>query len=338
MTWLERAALTAARFAGTRGSILCFHGIDLPEAPSPSSMHVSLELFEAIVHAIRRVGQIVSLEEIVANHRAGRSTLGQVAFTSDDAYASLLSAVPLLQRLEVPLTVFAVTDALATGSTFWWDRIEDAAVRTGADRWSRFEDECGLPTEYRAGHPARAGRILALRQWVLAEGAGRWPKELIAPLEKLEAEAGYRTSQRSMTEAELAGFLSDSGAQLGVHTVSHAALPFLPDNELTEEVTQGHERLKARFGTVVPHLAIPYGLFDQRTLQLTQAAGLVPLTLQGAPLDRPFQDQLGVSRICVVREHRPGLLALKASALAGPLQRIRSGVPSRYPVLPSATT
>jgi peptidoglycan/xylan/chitin deacetylase (PgdA/CDA1 family) len=174
---------------------------------------------------------------------------------------------------------------------------------------------------------------------VLAEHAGRWPADLEEPLERLEDELGLRTAQRSMTEPEFAGFVARTGAQVGVHTVSHAALPFLPDHEVIAEIRGGYEALRARFQDALPYLAIPFGLFDARTLRLASEAGMtVSLTLAGCPLDRPFATDGGMPRLCVVREHAPRMLALKTSRVAALLGRVRGRTPPPYPVLPSPNT
>jgi peptidoglycan/xylan/chitin deacetylase (PgdA/CDA1 family) len=183
------------------------------------------------------------------------------------------------------------------------------------------------------------GPVRPLRQWVLATYAGRWPAALEEPLATLEDDLGLRTHQRAMTEPELAGFLRRTGAHLGVHTVSHAALPFLPDHEVVAEVRQSYDALRARFPATLPYLALPFGLFDARTLRLAAEAGMrVSLTLPGCPLDRPFDADIGMPRLCVVRQHTPGRLTLKASGVAWLLDRVRGETAPAYPVLPSATT
>jgi peptidoglycan/xylan/chitin deacetylase (PgdA/CDA1 family) len=337
MPWVDRLAAAAGRLAGTHGAILCFHGLDVDNMPSPSSMHVSQQYFESVVDCIG-AGRLVPLETIVDRHLAGRTTAGMVAVTADDAYASWLGAESLLGRLGVPLTLFAVSTALKSGSAFWWDRIEDAAVASTSDRWRQFEDDCGLPESYRRGQPVTEGLVRPLRQWMLAEHAGRWPAALDAHLVQLEGELGRCTPQRSMTESELSGFLSRTGAQVSVHTVSHAALPFLPDSEVIAEVRLGYEMLRERFPSTPPYLAIPFGLFDGRTVRLASEAGMTAsLTLEGYPLGRAFGGGLGVPRFCVVREQGAGMLTLKASRLSR-IGRLRHPVRTSFPVLPSPTT
>jgi peptidoglycan/xylan/chitin deacetylase (PgdA/CDA1 family) len=337
MPWVDRLAAAAGRLAGTDGAILCFHGLDVDDVPSPSSMHVSHKYLEAVVDCIGP-DRLVPLKAIVARHLAGRRTAGMVAITADDAYASWLGAESLLGRLGVPLTLFAVSAALKSGSAFWWDRIEDAAVASTSDRWRQFEADCGLPESYRRGQPVTEGWVRPMRQWILAEHAGRWPSALGAHLVQLEGELGRRTPQRSMTESELYGFLSRTGARVGVHTHSHAALPFLPDDEVIAEVRLSHEMLRQRFPSTLPYLAIPFGLFDGRTVRLASEAGMAAsLTLEGYPLGRALDGGLGVPRLCVVREQGPGLLTLKASRFSR-IRRLRHSVRTSFPVLPSPTT
>jgi peptidoglycan/xylan/chitin deacetylase (PgdA/CDA1 family) len=303
-------------------------------------MHLRLEQLDDLLHATHGIGTVVSLAEIVRLHNAGRSTAGLIAFTADDAYASWLAAEPLLRRHGVPLTIFPVVDALASGSRFWWDRLFESVPRVQRERWQQFENECGLPQAYRLGPLQNEGMAHPLRQWILAEHAGRWPVSLEEPLRRLEAESGTSSPQRSMTRAELAGFVERTGAHVGCHTSSHAALPFLPDQELIAEVRQSLGTLRAWFPDALPYLAIPFGLFDARTLRLAAQAGVeVSLTLQSLPLYRPFGPDEGMPRFCVVREDTPWKVALKTSALSGLIRRVRGENPvPRYPVLPSPTT
>jgi peptidoglycan/xylan/chitin deacetylase (PgdA/CDA1 family) len=338
-SWTDRAAAAVGRVVGTRGAVLCFHGLDVRGAPSPASMHVPLAMLEATVALVQGFGTVVPLRELVTRNVAGRATAGLVAITADDAYASLLAAEPFLQRTRVPFAVFAVSDALAGGRAFWWSRIEDLFPAVSSERWRRFEQECGLPEAYRRGQPVEEGPLRPFRQWLLAAHAGRWPSILEPPLARLEAEVGRRTAQRSMTETELAGFVARTGAEIGLHTVSHAVLPFLADDELVREITHCHEELRSHFADVLPYLALPYGLVDARTLRLAAEAGMtVSLTLAGVPLFERYAPELGMPRVCVVRELTQGRLALKLSRAAGLVDWARGRRFASYPTLPSPTT
>ena len=337
LSWIDQVATAMGRRIGTRGAILCFHGIDL--ASSPSTLHVCPSLFEVMVATARSLGTVVPLADLVGRHRAGRSTEGLIALTADDAYVSLLALEPFLTREDVSLTVFVISGALARGPSFWWDRLDDVCTHAPADRWRRFEDHCGVPDRYRRGQPAHEGRLRPLRQWVLAEHAGRWPTALEPPLAQLEADLGRRTTQRAMTADELAGFAARAGVQIGVHTISHAVLPLLPDDEVIGEVAGCHRALRERFANVLPYLAAPFGLFDARTLTLAHEAGMdVSLTLAGTPLGGSYVRELGIPRLCMVQDYTPGMVALHITGVASVVNRIRGKVTTPYPPLPSATS
>lgn len=316
------------------GAILCFHGITSPATPRDGEAHLSLAEFTAFVAAARRMGQVVPLQQLVRRHLAGRSTAGLIAITADDAYASLLDdASDYLVREAIPLTVFAVTGAAARGARYWWDRVDDVFPLVPAERWRQFENACGLTDAYRIGQPARYGPLRPFRQWMLATHAGRWPTNLEDELERLERAYGTRTSQRSMSLDELARFAALPGIDVGVHTHSHPVLPLLSDHDLAEELATSYQMLRERVGNVVPILALPFGLFDCRTLAAARDAGLVAsLTLAGTTLRR-YAGRDDLPRFCLCRSDRPVKLRARLTGLFD-----RKAAARRYPSLPSATT
>jgi peptidoglycan/xylan/chitin deacetylase (PgdA/CDA1 family) len=338
MSWDDRLARVVGGISGTRGAILCLHGLHRDGEPGDSPMHLSLTQLDATLEIAGHFAELVPLADLVERHLEGRSTARMLALTADDAYASWLDAEPLLRRRQAPITMFAVASALASGSSFWWDRLDHVVVRVSEGRWRTFEDECGLPNAFRIGHAANSDRTRALRQWILADHAGRWPQQLENPLQRLEQETNSRTGQRPMREDELAGFVSRTSAGIGVHTRSHAALPFLADQEVIAEIQQGHAALRDRFSNTRPYLAIPFGLFTRPTLELARRAGMTAmLTLTGSPLEAGTASPDTIPRLCMVREQGPGKTTLKASRLGSWLNRIRNPE-SEFPVLPSATS
>jgi len=329
--------MTMRRFT-PGGAILAFHSVTTPELPAEGTAHVSLEAFKAIIGAARGLGELVSLGELVRRQEARRSTSGLIAVTFDDAYAALTGDfADFISAEAVPITVFVVTRAAATGATYWWDRIDDAFPRVTPDRWRAFETACGLPEAYRQGQPREHGPLRPLRQWLLAAYAGRWPSHLEPALQALEDQAGGRTRHRSMTFAELTELATIPGVEVGVHTVSHPVLPLLSDADLRQEIAAAHADLRERLTRVLPILALPFGLYDERTLRVARAAGMTAsLSVAGANLNGAHRESL--PRYCVTRSDTPARLGLRLFGLRDLVRRGARRPLVPYPELPSPTS
>ncbi|HSY83881.1 MAG TPA: polysaccharide deacetylase family protein [Gemmatimonadaceae bacterium] len=313
------------------GSILCWHSVTADRLPSESPMHVPDRELITAIELLRSVADIVPLREIVERHRAGRSTRGLVSLTFDDGYAALPALIgDYIVRAHVPITVFITTVATDRAARFWWDRIDDLFGHVSSDRWRAFEDVVGVPPAYRAGQPAEYGPLRPLRQWIMATHRGRWPDELEPALAALETESNRTTAQRAMSWDEILRFGSSGLVEYGVHTISHPVLPLLDDAELVAEVSTARRQLEDHVPNALPVLAIPFGLYDARTVTLAREAGMQTSltldnrTLRGIGADEP------PPRLSM----RSGLKRWKLLArLYVPRAR-----PAGYPALPSATT
>jgi peptidoglycan/xylan/chitin deacetylase (PgdA/CDA1 family) len=318
------------------GTILGWHSITTPEWPARGEAHLPLQFFRRAVHLARRMGEIVALDELLNRHAEGRSTNGLVALTFDDAYAALGGEfAAFIERESVPISVFVVSGAAADGAAFWWDRVDDAFPRVSRSRWRAFEDACGLPPAYRERQPREYGPLRPLRQWILKEHAGRWPRALEPALERLEADAGEATRQRPMTFEELADLAKLESVQFGVHTASHAVLPLLPDEEVRREITECYRELRSRFDHVVPVLAFPFALFDQRSVDIARSAGMTAgLTLTGSNIT-PGADIAAMPRVCLTTRDSLPRLALKFLGVQDTVKAWAGAAPPKYPDLPS---
>lgn len=321
------------------GAILCFHSFTTPDLPGEGIAHIPLEGFKSFICVARHLGALVPLGELVRRHSQGRSTSGLIAVTLDDAYVALCGQFrDFVLREQIPVAIFVVTGAAATGARYWWDRIDDLFPRVPPDRWRAFEAACGLPEEYRRGQPPEYGPLRPLRQWLLAAYAGRWPSHLEPALRALERETGRETRQRSMTFEELETLAAAPGVEIGVHTISHPVLPLLSDEELRQEIVASYDLLRARFASVLPIVALPFGLYDERTLRAVRSAGMMAsLTLAGDRLRLSAAGQ-ALPRLCVGRSDTPGRLGLRLLGLPLLTRRCLGRRAASYPDLPSPTT
>ena len=320
------------------GAILCLHGLSTQDVPSQSPPNVPLANFIRFVTSIRRVAKIVPLKQLLDQHRRKRRTAGLVALTFDDAYRSILLAEDFLQTESIPLSVFVTTAFAERGGAYWWDRVDDLHSNVSPDRWQAFEDRLGLPASFRAGQPPEYGPLRPLRQWILAEHAGRWPAHGEPLLKELESAAGFATAQRSMTMAELKEFARSALVDVGVHTLTHPVLPLLPDEEAFSEIADSWRRIREACPKALPVLAFPFGLYDERTVRIAREAGMeatlsvVRRTVAGYAMDTPLP------RFCLTQQEKTWKLLMRVTGLGERLVPWRLAPREAYPVLPSATT
>jgi peptidoglycan/xylan/chitin deacetylase (PgdA/CDA1 family) len=257
----------------TRGAtILCFHGVRGKGQPDGGGIHVGERYLRDAIALAMRLGTVVPLRDLIARCRADKSTKGLVALTFDDACLSVHQvAAPIIRATGTHATIFAVRDASETGVPFWWDRLSQLAPLLSSAEWHALLVALGVQPTAADGHDQ--GRLA--RDAVITSHRGALPPAvhllLSAAEERYGVGGGY---DRAMTTAELALLAADAHFEVGVHTVTHRALPLLSDAEIQSEIRDCHDWMQATIGRVLPVLAIPYGLRDDRTAPLAARAGM----------------------------------------------------------------
>lgn len=298
--------------------VVAYHGVgDSPHSPT---MHISPGRLHAQLEYLRDHHTVVPLRELVERWRAGASTRGCVAITFDDAYAGVAThALPILQTLDLPATVFVASDYAARGASYWWDDVERQRLAHRGGAWCVAPSAVGLPA-FPAADEIAMDRI---RSHVIAHFGGRWPHGL---------SDGGRTIWRALDFQELYRLASDRRIEFGVHTLSHPALPFLPYSEQVGEIRENFALLRDRLPRVLPVVAYPYGLYNRSTVRAAREAGMtVGLTMeQRASAEHP--NPMLVPRVGGSELRDPQSLARRLNRALRPAFIIRSGGP--HPRLP----
>lgn len=103
--------------------VLMYHSVCRNAGRDLFNLHVDPERFEAQIATLAATYQIVSLTEIGRDIGAGSLRPNTLAVTFDDGYANNLSiAAPVLQKFNVPATLFICTGFLGRDA-FWWDQL-----------------------------------------------------------------------------------------------------------------------------------------------------------------------------------------------------------------------
>lgn len=314
--WLRNRALQPA-------VILCYHRVTILDH-DPHQLALSPAQFEEHLVAIREIGRPTTLRDLAAAVRDGRWIRNAVVVTFDDGYAdNLYEAKPLLEKYEVPATVFVTTGQIGADRELWWDALElllmgdhslparlaipigesqqEWVIADGA-RQSRDGQTCAAETRHRAA--LRASVLHDIRDALLH----LMPRDVARSVDALHALIGVspmvRDSHRTCTAAELQRLggarPGDSIVEVGAHTVSHPRLALLDAAAQTDELYESRVVLESILGRPVTAAAYPFGRsmdVNRDTAAAARAAGFeAGCTLASAPLCAAQIDPLMLPR------------------------------------------
>ena len=188
-------------------------------------------LREAIALA-STLGTIVPLRDLIARSREARSTAGLVALTFDDACLSVARlAAPAIRQAGAHATVFAVRSASESGVPYWWDRLSLVTPLLTLDEWGQLFAGLETPLPVNGSEAARVARMPSSRG---IRGCSRPPlTHCLPPSRRVMAPRALRPL---VEPGRVAALASDAHFEIGVHTVTHRALPFLSDDESEAEI------------------------------------------------------------------------------------------------------
>ena len=282
------------------GSILCFHGVRSEEQPDGGGIHVTEGTLRDAVEMAVALGTIVPLRELIERSRHAKPTTGLVALTFDDACLSVARlAMPLVKRAGAHATIFAVRSASESGASYWWDRLSLVSRLLTAPEWEQLFVALDVPPAANGGNERMA------RDAVIARHQGALPAAADALLSGIEVRHGLQSRyDRSMSPTEIAALAGDAHFEIGVHTVTHRALPLLADSEIESEITGCYGWLRDLLGAALPVLAIPYGLRDERTAPLARRAGMEAVLRIAARNVPPHWNEDGLPRFSMSERRR----------------------------------
>ena len=277
--------------------ILLYHRI-ADVRTDPQLLAVSPDNFAQHLEVIRRVAAPKSLlnvaDSIKSNNRLSRG----VVLTFDDGTSdNLHNAKPLLEKYDVPATVFVSTGYIDSPQEFWWDELERTLLLPG-----QVPDTLRITTRQTSLEWVLSNAALytdadfeSQKNWnVLTNGAGVRQQiylqlcDLMRLSDRAERASiveqlckwanGNRSRQGylALTADELKELGSSGLVDIGAHTVHHPVLSEIPVGEQRKEIVESKVRLEEILGRAVKTFAYPYGTPDDyslSTVNLVKEAG-----------------------------------------------------------------
>jgi len=300
---------------GGAGVILVLHEIhddlacELMTGCSPS-------LLTVVVNSLRRDGwDIVGLDEALRRIAHGVATTPFAVLTFDDGYRDTLSrALPVLERLQAPFTVYVPTGAVTRELYAWW-----LALRALFRSREAVAIEC-MGRRFECSD--LAGKIAALKA-----AAGWVHQDYRRKFELMPTFAAYGISPAALAEEyfldsdELRALARHPLVTIGAHTTSHAALSTLEPGQARCEMADNKIYLERLLGADVTHFAYPYGdprACGSREAEIAHELGFASaVTAEASPIYPRHRHRMhSLPRIAVRPDETAETLYYRASGLS----------------------
>ena len=281
-----------------RAVILMYHRI-ADGFCDPFSLSVAPERFAEQLEVLQKFATPMRLQEFVAALDKGGTPRPAAVITFDDGYAdNLVNAKPLLERYNVPATVFLTTGYLGGQREFWWDELDRLLLQPGrlpqvlrmTVHGNDYDWNLGESAEYSVEQlqrdrtwtvletPPSARHFVFSEVWRLFQFLPDDDRRLL--LDELQRWAGIqptvRATHRQLSTQEVVELTNGELVEVGAHTVTHAVLASLPLNQQREEIQQSKSRVEEIANRRVMSFAYPYGSppdFTRETAAIVSEAG-----------------------------------------------------------------
>jgi len=256
--------------------ILLYHRVfDTPS--DPQRLCVNPKRFGKHLEHLGRYYSVLSLSQLARALKERRLPKHAVVVTFDDGYAdNLYHAKPLLERYNIPATVFVTTGCMGQAKEFWWDELErllllsprlpeqlkvtlngtiyswrmDEETTSDYGQWHVELQDTPTPRHgaYRDVH-----RLLRPLRYEKQEG-------VLADLREQVGDNGQcRPDYQALTPEEVRLLAADGLVEIGSHTVTHPVLSLQPLEVQRYELVESKKQLESILGHPVTSLAYSYG-------------------------------------------------------------------------------
>lgn len=224
-----------------------------------------------------------------------------VCITFDDGYMdNFTNALPILQKLHIPATIFVSTGNINTTEEFWWDELERILLDRNKEYENVFtlEDElfsCQWPTKTFSDRE----ELYDTLHWLMYDKITVGKRK--AWMRQLREWSGVSTIGRKKNQAMQIKEIGEIFPLLtvGAHTVNHPSLRSLSEQEQRYEISQSVKDLEAILKCRITVFSYPFGGmrdFDQTTMELCRKENIYKAAANFPGLWTPGCDNYQIPR------------------------------------------
>lgn len=276
--------------------ILLYHRVAEVNS-DPWSLCVTPSHFAEQLAVLQKFTRPTPLQQLSQVLEHGKRSSRAVIITFDDGYAdNLYNAKPLLERYDIPATVFVTSGCLELKQEFWWDELERVFLQPKIlpdtlhlrINGSSYQWELGKSADYsedayqrhrlwrveeQDAPTSRHSLYYSLWQLLRLLPVGERRQVLDELLVWAGADLVSRPTHRCLTAAEVSALGQGGLIEVGSHAVSHPLLSTLSTACQREEIQQSKARLEDIVGYPITSFAYPHGDYTAETVSLVRAAG-----------------------------------------------------------------
>lgn len=232
-------------------NVLFYHRvINLPT--DPQQLAVSVENFEEQVRYIKENYNVVRFEDDWTCLKDK-----SIVLTFDDGYAdNYWNALPILEKYEVPATIFVSSGNLGTANEMWWDALESLLLLP-----SQLPEKIVVGTEKLAfdSEDNRYKSYLCAHRIMKAMSSENREKEIRRLARIIKPNDFPRAYFRLVDQEELRKLAESKYITIGAHTVTHSSLACESEEKQRWEIRESKKRLEDIIGKEITVFSYPFG-------------------------------------------------------------------------------
>lgn len=257
-------------------SVVMYHGLVRSPLPVTDWCFVPVERFTGQMEYLARHFHVMHIEEAFDPGRP-RVDRPVACITFDDGFASVLElALPVLDRLSIPATVYLVTDLVDTEDTVWFARLHRAVCESRAPEVRLRGLSFALTSP-----EARADTSASLQRALKALPPSAFETALTDALDQLGGPAPRPTTTwdafRMLRSDEIRRMSQRGLVRFGGHSASHQILTRTTPDDARHEIHASVGRISALVAGPSRTFAYPNGGpddFDERVVEAVREAGI----------------------------------------------------------------
>ena len=228
-----------------------------------------------------------------------------ICITFDDGYRdNFLNAIPILNELEIPATIFVSTGNIDTPNEMWWDELErNLLIEKDYKKEFRLQDPL-WGCSWNVSTTERRLDLYYTLHWIMKnfltiESRNNW----IMQLERWNGFTNIGRPVNFSLQTEDLVNLDLRNITIGAHTVNHASLSKLGREKQYEEILVSKRRLEEIFKKEIQVFSYPFGGKDDYnadTISICSELGFVKAAANVKGIWNEVTNKYEIPR-CIVR-------------------------------------